>query len=448
MEECMPLARTASRRSFAALVLAASLSTAAFAADYDVTDLGSLGHPQGSGVVSLNGRGASAGYAFVAGSPYVHAMLNRYGTVLDLGTLGGTQSLARSVNQLGWVVGWAYRQGSNTQQAFLWRDGTMQALGDFGGGRSDASAVNEDGVVVGSAYTAQTHEHAFWWKDGVMTDMGTLGGTTSRAYDVNSRHIICGMSSPTLGRYHAFVAKPGEPMQDLGTLGGEAAHAYAINDLDEIVGWSYLSESSPESRAWRFRGLGLEPLPTLGGVYGAAFGINNLGDIVGAASDRREAQRAVLWRAEQIYDLNTLIAPSAGWVLTRAWDIDDQGAIVGEGLRNGEPRGFLLTPSGTTGAPGAALPASVEFAGALPNPVHGRARFHFALPRPARVRIELFDAGGRRVRELADGVYGAGAGQVAWDGADERGAAAPGGVYWARFAAGDVTIVRRVAVLR
>lgn len=446
----MTFARSARRRLAATLALAALLAVAApaLAADYDVSDLGSLGHPQGSGVVALNGRGVSAGYAFVAGSPYVHAMVNRYGTVVDLGTLGGTQSLARSVNQLGWVVGWAYRQGSNTQQAFLWRDGVMQSLGDFGGGRSDASGVNEDGIVVGSAYTPQLDERAFWWKDGVMHDMGTLGGTTSRAYDVNARGVICGMSSPTAGRFHAFVTKPGEPLQDLGTLGGEAAHAYAINDQDEIVGWSYVDDVSPVSRAWRFRGQGLEALPSLGGVYSSAFGINNAGEIVGAATDAAGRQRGVIWRSDQIHDLNALIAPSAGWVLTRAWDVDDQGAIVGEGLKNGEPRGFLLTPSGTSGAPEMGAPDRVEFTGARPNPVRDRARFRFSLPGPSRVTLELFDAGGRRVRTLADGVYGAGVVHVPWDGADDRGLAAMAGVYWARFVAGDVRIVRRVAVMR
>jgi probable HAF family extracellular repeat protein len=81
--------------------------------------------------VALNGHGVAAGYSFVAGSPYVHAMVNTYGTVQDLGTLGGTQSLARAVNQQGWVVGWAYSAGATTQRAFLWRDGAMAPLGDF-----------------------------------------------------------------------------------------------------------------------------------------------------------------------------------------------------------------------------------------------------------------------------------------------------------------------------
>ena len=70
---------------------------------YSVSDLGTLGNPLGSGATSRNGTGDAVGYAFVAGSPYVHATLNRHGAVTDLGTLGGTQSFARAINASNWA---------------------------------------------------------------------------------------------------------------------------------------------------------------------------------------------------------------------------------------------------------------------------------------------------------------------------------------------------------
>lgn len=444
----MTPARYAPLRALIACSLAATLASTSFAADYQITDLGSLGNPRGSGAVSLNGRGTAAGYSFVAGSNNVHAMLNRYGEVVDLGTLGGTQSLAHAVNHAGWVVGWSYRAGSFVQAATLWRDGEILALGDFGGNRSVAQDLNEAGLIVGSAFTAGGEEHAFWWQDGVMSDMGTLGGTTSRAYDVNERGVIVGMASPSLGRFHAFVAKPNEPLQDLGTLGGEATHAYAINDLDHIVGWGYLDISSPASRGFFMDESGKHHLPTLGGLYSSAFGMNNLDHVVGAATNADEQQFAVMWRNLEVINLNSVIPPTVGWILTRAWDIDDQGAIVGEGLYQGEPRAFLLTPSETSGAPDPSRPTAVTFAGATPNPVRGSSNFTFALPAAAHVRLELFDASGRRVRALADGPHAAGTSRIAWDGADDRGARAGAGLYWARLTTPSGTHVRRVAVLQ
>ena len=49
--------------------------------------------------------------------------------------------------------------------------------------------------------------------------------------------------------------------------------------------------------------------------------------------------------ANNMRDLNGLIPSGSGWVLTEARDINDSGRIVGTGWRNGEQRGFLLTPS-------------------------------------------------------------------------------------------------------
>ncbi len=43
-------------------------------------------------------------------------------------------------------------------------------------------------------------------------------------------------------------------------------------------------------------------------------------------------------------DLNTLIDPASGWILTSARDINDAGQITGTGLFDGQPRAFLLTP--------------------------------------------------------------------------------------------------------
>src|SRR5262245_58009148 len=71
---------------------------------YNITDLGSLGGQRGSGAYALSRSGIVAGYSFVQGTNLVHAMLNDRGTVRDLGTLGGTQSLARAVNSSGTAV--------------------------------------------------------------------------------------------------------------------------------------------------------------------------------------------------------------------------------------------------------------------------------------------------------------------------------------------------------
>ena len=61
-------------------------------------------------------------------------------------------------------------------------------LGTFGGTQSIAYGVTDDGVVVGQAnLTGDSAAHAFFWTQaGGMVDLGTLGGTNSYAYGVSA----------------------------------------------------------------------------------------------------------------------------------------------------------------------------------------------------------------------------------------------------------------------
>src|SRR5678815_5384224 len=76
----------------------------------------------------------------------------------------------------------------------------------------------------------------------------------------------------------------------------------------------------------------------------------------------------------------------------------------------------------------------VTFAGGLPNPfaAGGTTALRFSLRDPADVRLEVFDAGGRRVKVLVDKRLEPGPSVVTWDGADERGRQVAPGVYFYR----------------
>jgi len=64
------------------------------------------------------------------------------------------------------------------------------------------------------------------------------------------------------------------------------------------------------------------------------------------------------------------------------------------------------------------------------------------------VRLEVFDASGRRVRTLFQGSVVAGRHDVDWDGRDETGAAVPSGIYWARVGGGSDAMAQRLIVVR
>ena len=73
--------------------------------------------------------------------------------------------------------------------------GTMIDLGTLGGTDSWAFGINNNGQIVGGSYTASGQDHAFLYSGGTMTDLGTLpGGAYSRASGINNNGQIVGYS--------------------------------------------------------------------------------------------------------------------------------------------------------------------------------------------------------------------------------------------------------------
>jgi probable HAF family extracellular repeat protein len=98
----------------------------------------------------------------------------------DLGTLGGSDSYANSINNSGQVVGYSYTTGVRTYHAFLYSGGLMNDLGTLGGSDSYANSINNSGQVVGYSYTTGVRTyHAFLYSGGLMFDLNHLVNTNS-----------------------------------------------------------------------------------------------------------------------------------------------------------------------------------------------------------------------------------------------------------------------------
>jgi hypothetical protein len=92
--------------------------------------------------------------------------------------------------------------------------------------------------------------------------------------------------------------------------------------------------------------------------------------------------------------------------------------------------------------------AQITFARPRPNPARGPFTLKFALPREALVRVAIYDASGRRVRELASGALPAGERALTWDLRDQGGHAVGAGLYFARLEAGGLVLTRKLVTLR
>jgi len=116
---------------------------------------------------------------------------------------------------------------------------------------------------------------------------------------------------------------------------------------------------------------------------------------------------------------------------------------------HGNESGYaLLRPEDVTGVETPALPAASYLAQNFPNPFNPTTKISFGLSAPGPVSLRIYDATGRLVRVLVEGVRPAGHYAETWDGRDSRGAAVASGVYFCRLDAGAFTETRKMALLR
>jgi probable HAF family extracellular repeat protein len=228
-------------------------------------DLGTLGGPDAS-AYAMNERGQIVGQSYIndipnpaSGIPTIDPFLWEDGSMIDLGSLGGTIGLAGDINNRGQVIGNSNLPGDATQHGFLWDHGKLKDVGSLGGNWSAANALNEAGHIAGQSVAANGEYHAFFWQAGVITDLGPLPGfgdtSCIGAFGINSHDQVVGQAVQNFCAgpgAHAFLWENGD-MVDLNQFvppGSNLAltDVEKINDSGEVFGGAVLD--SGESRAF------------------------------------------------------------------------------------------------------------------------------------------------------------------------------------------------------
>jgi probable HAF family extracellular repeat protein len=128
-----------------------------------------------------------------------------------LAGIGGPGSVPLDINTAGTIVGWSQAAPSDQPwHATLWYNGAPQDLGTLGGTSSVAIAISDDLTprVVGRADTRRG-QHAFVWTQSEgMKDLGLPKGRSfGQAWDINSSGWIVGETSTPSGRTVATLWK-------------------------------------------------------------------------------------------------------------------------------------------------------------------------------------------------------------------------------------------------
>jgi probable HAF family extracellular repeat protein len=128
---------------------------------------------------------------------------------------------------------------------------------------------------------------------------------------VNNRGQVVGEFLTADGSaFHAFLYSDGM-FADLGVQNSPESVALAINDRYEIVGTTWIPYKTTCSGQ-----------PCI-----------------------QYKPHAFTYNDGRITDLNKLTPRGSGWELSWAFDINDEGLIVGYGLRDSHSRAFVLTPA-------------------------------------------------------------------------------------------------------
>jgi probable HAF family extracellular repeat protein len=284
--------------------------------------------------------------------------------IVNLGTLpGGQQSFSAIVNDRKQVSGLSTNAVSDPYsllglgyqiRGFLWENGSMRDMGTLGGPDTLPEAMNERGQIVGQSYTSSIPNPGsgiptidpFLWQNGTMVDIGGFGGTWGVANFINSSGKVVGASDLAGDQTnHPFLWDRGT-LRDLGTLGGNNGNALWVNDGGEVVGGADLLGSQTHD-AFLWKNGVMTDLGNLG-LTSFAFAINSGGQVVGASRVNSTTVHAFIWeKGGPMVDLNMLVSPSSDIVLIDPYYINDRGYIAVQGvLPNGNRRAVILIPDG------------------------------------------------------------------------------------------------------
>ncbi len=238
-------------------------------------------------------------------------------------------------------------------------------LGTLGGSASVANAIDSttDQVVGGGNVFTDVYQHAVYTNAlGYLEDLESLIGVygNSVANGVSAKGVITGTSDQIIDQYgdtasHGFYfVSSRKGMLDLGTNGGTLAEGNATQNGEVVGAATVAGDVAYVAFYWTAKN-GIVPLNTLGNDQGLdgynsyALGMNTKGIAVGSSDAPDGNTHAVSWKLKTaaITDLSYLGAPY-GNAYAQAMAVSDSGTAVGFSTLpgGGQFDAFVVSPGG------------------------------------------------------------------------------------------------------
>ncbi|HZE56916.1 MAG TPA: DUF3466 family protein [Chthoniobacterales bacterium] len=222
----------------------------------------------------------------------------------------GLYSTAASINANGWITGSYRSYDGSTRGIYRYNSNTDETidLGNLGLGGPDRFSISPDATSI--------------------NEWGDIAGRYVSGY-------LNGAALATPFRLSANGQLISIPLPS----GAGYVENIVINSRGDVAGSTDLAT---QGTAFLFKDGVTTDIDVLKSEGSAVRGMNNKDEVVGyfEAASAKSAQSgyltAFLYQDDAMYDLNRLLDASGdGWVLEQATAINDDGTIVGEGLRHG-----------------------------------------------------------------------------------------------------------------
>ena len=337
--------------TMAALAAATALAAPAPAAPprYTATELGTLGGSY-SVAVAVNDRGQVAGNSAVPGDLHEHAFLWEDGVMTDLGSPGGGTSRALSLSEAGHVAG-VYDnvpdEGAPLSRAFVWFEGVFTDLGPTfccmeppSPGSGAGIHVNARGDVLFPLDLETTVEWTLHGGDGV--DQTLPEGVHPRG--LNERGQVVGFRTAADDRFRAFSWQDGRLTDLPGLVPGGASEAVAVNERGQVAGRADVTTGDDAPRRihpvlWtRGRPAKLSDEPVSNEPV-----LNDRGSVAWPEEPAGGGTRMLLGRNGRSV---TVAAFSASWAFARPLDITNRDEVLVQALPVGGPTRYFIWQRG------------------------------------------------------------------------------------------------------